>query len=53
MGENKKITQTSQNVNPKQTQQSFGLSASDIKKIVIIGANFRIKGYLLALKKRL
>lgn len=34
MGENKSITQTSQNVNTKQTQQSFGLSASDIKKIV-------------------
>lgn len=34
MGENKQITQTSQNVNTKQTQQSFGLSASDIKKIV-------------------
>lgn len=34
MGENKTITQTSQTVNPKQPQQSFGLSASDIKKIV-------------------
>lgn len=34
MNENKPITQTSQNVNTKQTQPSFGLSASDIKKIV-------------------
>jgi len=34
MGENKTITQTSQNVNVKQNQQNFGLSASDIKKIV-------------------
>lgn len=34
MGENKTITQTSQTVNTKQPQQSFGLSASDIKQIV-------------------
>jgi hypothetical protein len=34
MGENKQITQTSQTVNTKQPQQSFGLSASDIKQIV-------------------
>ena len=34
MGENKTITQTSQNINVKQNQQNFGLSASDIKKIV-------------------
>lgn len=34
MGENKQITQTSQNVNTKQSQANYGLSASDIKKIV-------------------
>ena len=34
MNENKPITQTSQKPNTQPTQQSFGLSASDIKKIV-------------------
>lgn len=34
MGENKQITQSSQNVNTKQIQPNYGLSASDIKKIV-------------------
>jgi hypothetical protein len=34
MNENKPITQTSQKINTQPTQQSVGLSASDIKKIV-------------------
>ena len=34
MNENKPVTQTSQKTNTQSSQQSFGLTASDIKKIV-------------------